>query len=746
MALYTTHSMYEQYSYDLLSNINTIRKKGYYNLSPKFVKAFNSKISRYSKIMNNLDNKYESKIFRFLNDWQMTGRVYTGSNSYSSIGIRPSASFEVYPSYTVSTDGKISPNNTYLSSVDGGRYLFDWIQPCNNVYQQTEIDYMDNSFNGYPIYTTQTTFYNTENIKSSNTYTDYTYTENPNNDLMNEYTFNSITEFDKDVILPVGSGFAFYGNNRKIGLVEFKTQLYVISENTESFERKIDYYVYIDLMSFLSFNSVNSKDNFVDLYINSTASKGMTNFYTSVFFSYIFNLTIKDLINAEIVIFKKRYSSSSTTYLYTPVLSADDWYSFFKTYLGCYASFNASDYNKPVNQWTFGNKEVDIDDRDVPGSGGQEGGETGGGEGTGDNTSEPIDLGKEATGTSEQTTSYALSYGEIEELNLAFLNGSLWQPILSSSNIFFPSPADAIINLVAFPFNIAQFDEENVTYLDAIKILGVELAYNVGEGATNKISGYKLGHNMKTRIPMGSLEFKEFFGTFLDYDPYTQISLYLPFFGYIPLSATAVMGKKVEIFYNVSYLDGTCLCVVLADNVPIITKEGKIGYELPIIKSDNSTRAINMVANTISTVATSTLSTAGKMAMKEASAEGSTKESINEKAKQGAVIGAITGAGQSGINGVKSLLNQSTISFSGSATGVHGRAMSPIPFVIITRPITNMPNNYNEIAGYQTNLYRKLNDLTGFTACDNVKLDGVNMATEDEKTMIKTMLLNGVIL
>ena len=72
--------------------------------------------------------------------------------------------------------------------------------------------------------------------------------------------------------------------------------------------------------------------------------------------------------------------------------------------------------------------------------------------------------------------------------------------------------------------------------------------------------------------------------------------------------------------------------------------------------------------------------------------------------------------------------------------------MSPIPFVIITRPITNMPNNYNEIAGYQTNLYRTLNELTGFTACDNVKLDGVNKATEDEKTMIKTMLLNGVIL
>lgn len=697
MAFYMNLADYDAIKNDLSNNISTIRSKAFYELSPKFVKAFNNHTNDFSYLMGLDNDNYNQQVYRYLQDFKLTGRVYIGGYGLS-ISPFPNMN-KVYSSYTYTGDNLISLTNPYTKV----GYVYNY---CNvrALFNQNDVDRLATTFTDYPKFTNPNPFtFDNKNTLFANC-------NNVFNDDISDYTFQDISGLNNDVVVRQQSNGLTSLITGVCGYVEIETKLFIVNNDRTEFDKAITLYLYAPITEIIS-NSVIEVSN--NDFAGATVVRTLASFGTGglPYLTYRFNSALKDL-GYEFCIINRVASSSQALYFIVPKINTDEWYEIFSKYLGIYVSFSPDDYNKAnVEDWTYGNKEVDIDDRDVPGSGGQEGGETGGGYGTGDNTSEPIDLGKEATGTSEHTTSYALSYGEVEELNLAFLNGNLWLPILQNSNVFFPSPSDAIINLIAFPFNIAQYDEENITYMDAIKILGVELSYPVGEGATNKISGYKLGHNMKTRIPMGSLKFEEFFGTFLDYDPYTQISLYLPFFGFIPLSASAVMGKTVKLFYDVSYLDGTCLCVVLADDVPIITKEGNLGYQIPIIKSDNSTKVMSKVADAVGVVANTV---------------------TGNYSKAGAKVGA--------------LLETNTVSCTGTATGVHARAMSPIPFVIITRPVTNMPNNYNEIAGYQTNLYRKLSDLTGFTACDNVKIDGVSKATEKEKEEIKSLLMNGVIL
>ena len=103
-----------------------------------------------------------------------------------------------------------------------------------------------------------------------------------------------------------------------------------------------------------------------------------------------------------------------------------------------------------------------------------------------------------------------------------------------------------------------------------------------------------------------------------------------------------------------------------------------------------------------------------------------------------ALIGGATDAVMSPINGIQM---QRTGSIS-SNTGLLGEMK---PYVLVTRPISVVADQYKSLLGQPYQLDGTLGSQTGFVKVREVHLDGI-MATEAEKTEIELMLKEGVIL
>lgn len=427
--------------------------------------------------------------------------------------------------------------------------------------------------------------------------------------------------------------------------------------------------------------------------------------------SFSFNFAID---NNQIEPFVQ-YRSSQTPSIFNIFINSRDSNSLYDLSLIPASSVSDEYLNVPKELWTEGTNPIPYNpETTTPGSGGQTnpdlpfGGD--GGELVFDYTgSEPIEDGSSATGTSLLSTSYAMNETEVQELNKAFSSKTLWLDFTS----IFKDPQDGLINVLHFPFDVGAFDSSNITLKDPVSILGVNLSglpdYNV--------TGYQMGRNFKTRIDMGSLKIDTFFNSFLDFDPYTKIKIYAPFFGFLDITPTAIMGKTIHMFYNVNFADGSAMCIITADDVPVLIQNGTLGFQVPTSKSDGSDLLQAGIKSVLGSIAIG--------------------------ASGGALAPLIATAGVA--NGVDKMLSKSNTSISGTTQGLHARALSPIPFIIIERPYTNMPNGYKEIYGLATNINSILSSLSGFTKCKNVKLYNVT-ATEQEKSQIKQLLESGVIL
>lgn len=67
------------------------------------------------------------------------------------------------------------------------------------------------------------------------------------------------------------------------------------------------------------------------------------------------------------------------------------------------------------------------------------------------------------------------------------------------------------------------------------------------------------------------------------------------------------------------------------------------------------------------------------------------------------------------------------------------------PYLIITRPIQVLPEQFGELNGYPLEVSVELGNLKGFVKVENIRLDNMD-ATDDEKHAITKQLMDGVFL
>lgn len=222
--------------------------------------------------------------------------------------------------------------------------------------------------------------------------------------------------------------------------------------------------------------------------------------------------------------------------------------------------------------------------------------------------------------------------------------------------------------------------------------------------------------NQFTQHDFGTIHLNEYWGGYLDYSPYTQVEIYLPFIGVRPLSADDVMNKDVHLIYNIDLLSGACIAFILVNENVLYQFIGQCSCSVPITGND-WTNVINGVLGIAGAIGT-TVATGGMTTPKAISMVPALASSV--------------------------VSSKPRVEKSGSLSGMGGMLGVFSPYLIITRPNQALPAGQNKFQGYPSFITRTLGTLSGFTRVSDVHLEGFT-CTDAEKTEIKQLLEQGVI-
>ena len=277
---------------------------------------------------------------------------------------------------------------------------------------------------------------------------------------------------------------------------------------------------------------------------------------------------------------------------------------------------------------------------------------------------------------------------------------------------------ERLVQLGQFLWGASIFDEfslinnnpiENIISCKAIPyaISGTTQEITLGNVKTG-VNGEKISQNFSKQT-IGSVAIAEHYKNFLDYAPYTNVIIYLPYIGFKELDTSLVMGKTLRIEYTLDVITGGCLAQIYVGNIRLYEFTGNIGVDISITASNRAqveSAYINAGVGIVSS----------------------------------AMSGNVTGA-------VNSIIGAATSQYHYSGTG------NPSPscvastnrtcYVVIDRPQYQPLKAFNHTRGRMCCLSKTIGSLNGFTVCDgNVDISGIS-ATDEEKEEIVNILSSG---
>ena len=277
---------------------------------------------------------------------------------------------------------------------------------------------------------------------------------------------------------------------------------------------------------------------------------------------------------------------------------------------------------------------------------------------------------------------------------------------------------ERLVQLGQFLWGASIFDEfslinnnpiENIISCKAIPyaISGTTQEITLGNVKTG-VNGEKISQNFSKQT-IGSVAIAEHYHNFLDYAPYTNVIIYLPYIGFKELDASLVMGKTLRIEYTLDVITGGCLAQIYVGKIRLYEFTGNIGVDISITASNRAqveSAYINAGVGVVSS----------------------------------AMSGNVTGA-------VNSIIGAATSQYHYSGTG------NPNPscvastnrtcYVVIDRPQYQPLKAFNHTRGRMCCLSKTIGSLKGYTVCDsNIDISGIS-ATDEEKEEIVNILSTG---
>ena len=220
-------------------------------------------------------------------------------------------------------------------------------------------------------------------------------------------------------------------------------------------------------------------------------------------------------------------------------------------------------------------------------------------------------------------------------------------------------------------------------------------------------------------IDCGSVTLNEQTATILDYAPFVDIRIYLPFVGIVSLDVADVMRGTIGVKYRVDVLTGTLIATVS------ITRDAGAGgviYQY----TGSCAESFPLSSGSYMGIVTGILGIAAGVA--------------GTIATGGAAAPALLG-GAAGLTAMHTKVEHSN-GFAGNA----GALACKKPYLIISRSQSALSGGIAENVGFPANSLVRLSQCTGYTRVKAVHLSGIDGATDTELKEIETILKSGVII
>ena len=163
----------------------------------------------------------------------------------------------------------------------------------------------------------------------------------------------------------------------------------------------------------------------------------------------------------------------------------------------------------------------------------------------------------------------------------------LWQAIQG----LYSSLSEAIIRVTFFPAFESYIGGTSTT--NSI-ILG-QLVH--AQEGVKKINGHS-----PSLVTLGEYDVKPYYKNFLDYQPYTDIAVYLPFHGFIELDTNIIMGHKLVVKALFDVISGTIQYDIKRDGTTINTVIAKMGVDIPLTLVSKADYDSTIAGNIMSTI------------------------------------------------------------------------------------------------------------------------------------------------
>ena len=321
----------------------------------------------------------------------------------------------------------------------------------------------------------------------------------------------------------------------------------------------------------------------------------------------------------------------------------------------------------------------------------------GGGDGNHDDTSDDIPIPPVPTLSAVDAGFITLFNPNTDQLRR--LAAYMWTGLfdIDTYRKLFADPMDCFLGLSIVPVNVPSSGAAPV------KVGNISTGISMNVAASQYVE-----------VNCGSLNVAEYWGAYLDYEPFTTASIYLPFIGTHPIAVDDIMGKTVTVKYHIDILSGACTAFIQCGNSVLYEFIGQCSSSIPISAND-WTNVINGVISIAGAIG-SMVATGGATAP--------------------AAVGTIA---SNAVNTMKPSIEKS-----GSMSGTGGMLAIQKPYLILTRPNQAVPTSQNYFTGYPSFITEVLGNLSGYTEIDSIHLTGIP-ATDNELIEIESLLKGGVI-
>lgn len=420
--------------------------------------------------------------------------------------------------------------------------------------------------------------------------------------------------------------------------------------------------------------------------------------------NYFFN-TIKAYSGEELEIPSNQVSKGLLSHDITFSYTAYNWN----------ASYIDNDTDTWIRTFLKNSKKYDSKDPNNPS------GDSQGAGGDGDD-----DIGGNPHKTGEIPTISALDTGLITLYNptttqLQELGQFLWSDSfdINSFKKLFNDPFDTLLGLSIVPIKPTISATHNIMF------------GNLDSGVSSNVVAKQW-----VSIDCGSFSLNEIWHGALDYQPSTQVSIYLPFIGVRQLNVNDVMGSVMHLYYTFDVLTGTCIAEITinhsgqgnksggfsynADMGSVYTFEGQCAVNIPLASQDftNTIRAAIGAVGMVSGAAASFA--AGHPALG-------------------------TAALMMGTANAEIATHTPTIERSGHLSSSSALMSSLEPCLFVQRAHICKPERYYALRGVPSQVYvSALSQATGYFEIADVQNIHASGASDSELTEIKQLLTQGV--